>query len=136
MPPSSATMRGIAGPTIVWLIDATNMPTIRPWNTRRLAGLSLKVTRSAAEVSTLALLTSGHTTTSDFGSEPKDQIDSRIASVRSLLGDAAPELPLLPAQPAQGSLRLHGIHSNEKRPGCRPVNARIAPGARPPPTAV
>src|SRR6476661_1443853 len=28
MPPSSATMRGIAGPTIVWLIDATSMPSM------------------------------------------------------------------------------------------------------------
>src|SRR4051794_1584974 len=28
MPPSSATMRGMAGPTIVWLIDATSMPSM------------------------------------------------------------------------------------------------------------
>src|SRR6476661_5722541 len=28
MPPSSATMRGIAGPTMVWLIDATSMPSM------------------------------------------------------------------------------------------------------------
>jgi hypothetical protein len=34
MPPSSATMRGIAGPTIVWLIDATNIPSMSPMKMR------------------------------------------------------------------------------------------------------
>lgn len=35
MPPSSATMRGIAGETMVWLMEATSMPSMSPMKTRR-----------------------------------------------------------------------------------------------------
>lgn len=38
MPPSSATIRGIAGPTIVWLMEATSMPRISPMKTRLACG--------------------------------------------------------------------------------------------------
>ena len=38
-PTSSATMRGIAGPTIVWLIEATSMPSMRAVKIRRATGI-------------------------------------------------------------------------------------------------
>ena len=42
MPPSSATIRGMAGLTIIWLMEATNMPSMRPTKTRLASGESEK----------------------------------------------------------------------------------------------